>query len=614
MLAFLGNYLLVSCVTVHILTIIWYGEEKYRSILLYFTTFLCLSAFLLLVAAFVFSDFSIKTVFFNSSISKPLIFKIAGTWAGHEGSMLMWIAMLSFISSVFFIYSSDISEPLKKSLIRASSFVQTLFIVFLITTSNPFDNFVGTAKDGMGLNPTLQDFALAIHPPILYLGYVCFFGCFLSSIGCLLFIDERLVLLKTSKFFIHLALFFLTIGIGLGSWWAYRELGWGGYWFFDPVENISLVPWLMGISLHHMLLGSIKNNANLQWSIFLGITCFLFTVTGFVLVRSGIITSVHSFAFSAERGFYLLIVLVTILIPSLFLFFKKFHVLCVNAGRESENKMIIYGNYLWIAAIVALLLGIFYPLYYSQILDQDVAIDPDYYYTIFVPISVPILLLASMAIYPKLKSKKNYIIVVILALIAPMINWYGFSVVGALIIVCSIFLIYSSISYLLLKSSLFEKPVRIRVLSCFISHFGFGLLAFSIVMNNHFSQEQEFAGRVGDVVTNENFSVELVKVKLADNLNYYRQIAEFKIIDKNRNETILKPENRLYKIENTLSQETDIYSFLAYDLYAVISRVEENGTIHAKIQYQPMISMIWLAIFMVAIGFVLFFVKNRDDF
>ncbi|MCC8369384.1 MAG: cytochrome c biogenesis protein CcsA, partial [Rickettsia endosymbiont of Oxypoda opaca] len=320
----------------------------------YLSVFSTLLSFTLLVYSFVVSDFSLQTVFLNSSTLKPLLFKIAGSWSSHEGSILLWLCLLQIISCCYVCLINDKQD--KQLAILILSILQLLFGSFIYFTSNPFNAFSFAPTQGLGLNPMLQDIALSIHPPILYLGYVSYvvpFTCaciillrsitsFSSplSLSSLMSFSSPLSFLrkqesrkkhsklslgsrlrrndiKLLKTFANIGILFTTIGIALGSWWAYRELGWGGLWFFDPVENISLFPWLSAIALHHSILVTIKTERMQSWTIILSILTFLLVVFSTFLVRSGFITSIHSFAFSPERGIYLLTIFVIIAFSSI---------------------------------------------------------------------------------------------------------------------------------------------------------------------------------------------------------------------------------------------------------------------------------------------------------
>ena len=423
--------------------------------------------FLLLEYAFIISDFSVQNVFFNSSTIIPLIYKISAAWSSHEGSMLLWLSMLSLIGILFILNLSrildkentktkaslDASNSLISNIITSAAFVQVLFCSFIVYSSNPFTLFTSTVSQGLGLNPMLQDTALAIHPPMLYLGYTSLYGCFLTIICILLNCSIpqtksstdrqkeaptgklQYALFKLCRLFASIALTALTAAIGLGGWWAYRELGWGGYWFFDPVENISLLPWICAIIMHHSLIVVLKTQQLQKAASFFGLSSFIITLYGFFFVRSGIISSVHSFAFSPERGVYIISICLVITSLSLLLYFIKSRYLALSQNSPSKGEtqgegqgetqrdaqdlgklsdksyqetiskintwdLISLGNILWSISLLVLLIAIIYPIYYSMVWDIDIAIDPSYFYSVFLPIFIPVFFLAGAGYRP----------------------------------------------------------------------------------------------------------------------------------------------------------------------------------------------------------------------
>ena len=617
MISLTGNCLLVFSITTSILAI--FTKRSIKAYIFWISSLAVITAFLLLILAFITSDFSVKNVFLNSSTIKPLIYKIAGSWASHEGSMLLYVSMLSFISS---LYTKVVNYQgnTRNVQITILAFIQILFLFFIYYTSNPFDNFKFAPEQGLGLNPVLQDKALSIHPPLLYMGYVSYVTLYVNAILLLLIPKERTTLIKDSLRLSGFALIMLTAGIGLGAWWAYRELGWGGYWFFDPVENISLMPWIAGISLHHFLLVTNKSRKFFYWSVITSFVAFLLTLYGLFFVRSGIITSVHSFAFSRERGFYLFVIcsILTFLAFAAFIVRKKEN----HTGSKDNvasvltirDKAIMGGNILWIIALLSLFIAVIYPIYQSFFYENNVAIDPKYFHQIFIPIFIPLMLIA--AIIPYLNNHQSFSRKLIHLLIPFLITLVIFhyipkpGIISTAIIFASTLLMIQMTNLFLIESNYFQKSLTPRKLSLIIGHFSLGLLAFSININVLFSKEIEFIGKTGESVSDEFFLVKLDNIRFSNTEVYYRQIAEFSVQDNNGNVVILKPENRLYKIENSLSQETDIYSYLTHDMLASLSKVNGN-TIHAIIYYKPMIWFIWLSIFLIAGSFVIYITKVK---
>jgi cytochrome c-type biogenesis protein CcmF len=611
-----GNSLLIFSMATSILAI--FAKKRYKSYIFWISSSAIIICFFLLVFAFVSSDFSVKNVFLNSSTIKPLIYKVAGSWASHEGSILLYTSMLSLISSLY-VKITKYETNTKNLQIAILGFIQILFLFFVYFTSNPFDNFKFVPDQGLGLNPVLQDKALSIHPPLLYMGYVTYITIYVNAILLLLNSKDKEEIIKSSLHLSSLALMLLTAGIGLGSWWAYRELGWGGYWFFDPVENISLMPWLSGIALHHFLIITNKSGKFFQWSIITSFLSFLLTLYGLFFVRSGIISSVHSFAFSAERGFYLFVIcsILTLLPLPAFTLRKKSSLIKTDTSPTSlaiRDKFIIAGNSLWLIALLSLFVAIIYPIYHSFYYNNDIAIDPEYFHKIFVPIFIPLMLIASVSPYFQKKTIffRKLVYLLVPSIFILVIYYYNveFGIISASVLFASLLLMTKMLDLALIETKYFKKAININKLSLILGHFSLGLLAFSIAINVLFSKEIEFIGKIGDTVSNESFLVKLNNIKFTDTKVYYRQIAEFSVQDNEGNIVILKPENRLYKIENTLSQESDIYSYLTYDMVATISKIE-GSLIHAIIYYRPMIYCIWFSIFLISVTFFIYMNKLK---
>lgn len=567
-----------------------------------------LLAFGLLLCGFMLSDMSIKNVFLNSSSILPLTYKISASWASHEGSLLLWLSLFAIVNYLYIINFFLINKEYVSGLSLYSSIYALCVLLFLITviyTSNPFESFAFEPKAGLGLNPMLQDVALAIHPPVLYLGNICFAPIFISSLVVMRYPGLMNQVFCFNKKLLNIALSLLTLGIGLGAWWAYRELGWGGYWFFDPVENISLMPWLSGIALYHFLLVYKKDKTqNIITIICLSISTFLLVLYGTFIVRSGIISSVHAFAFSPERGVFLFaICLVLTILP--FYYFCNNQIKCVSKETNLQMKLISCGSFLFLLSLLVIIISLMYPIYCYFVNKVEVTIDIEYFYTIFVPIFIPVLFLSAIA--PFCIKSINFLKVTVTVLFSGLVTFYlfdyssGFSIKLFLLCCGGIFLCTYILLHIYCQLVYHKRPITNKQFAMFLSHFGFGMLVISIVLNVLYSQKIDFIGKVGREVISGNKLIRLLDIKLSSNENYYRQIASFQI-EHDNNVVILKPENRLYKIENSLSQEVDIYSYLFCDVYAVISRIKDE-TVSATIYFQPFISFIWTSIFLMCLGF-----------
>ncbi|MCC8398237.1 MAG: heme lyase CcmF/NrfE family subunit [Rickettsia endosymbiont of Labidopullus appendiculatus] len=601
----LGNYLQILAMLFSILAVI--TASYHAGTLFFYCSWLStLLSFLLLVCGFIISDFSIQNVFFNSSTLKPLGFKIAASWASHEGSILLWLCLLQTICVIYVALFN--SRPARVYHIIVLALIQILFSSFIYFTSNPFDSLSFLPTQGLGLNPMLQDIALIIHPPILYLGYVCYVVPFTSACVMLLTSNLDLTNLRAIKIFTNLGIIFLTLGIALGSWWAYRELGWGGFWFFDPVENISLLPWLSAIVLHHSILVTIKSGQMKNWIITLSIITFLLVVFSTFLVRSSVLTSIHSFASSPERAIYMLAIFTTLAISSLVLLIVKGQNITQpnSTGLDKykfKHKLIILGSTFFLTALVVLLYATTYPVVYSLLYQESITISERFFVKNFIIFIIPTILLAGIAQTNHIRRQQLVILACSFAItfISSYQIQYGF--ISTCAVTFSLFLIIQNCYYVLAKSNFFREKLKANI-AMILGHLGFGLLVLTITLNSLLQSEVDFIGKVGDKVTAGGFEVTLRDIRVSSSQNYYRQIVEFWIQDQQNNITILKPENRFYIIEKQLSQESNIYSYLTYDLYAVLNKID-GDVIHAKIYYKPMMSLIWLSIMLIAGGLLI---------
>jgi cytochrome c-type biogenesis protein CcmF len=580
-----------------------------------FSTFLIVLSMLTLIAGFALSDFSLQNVFINSSTITPLIYKVAASWSSHEGSMLFFITLLSIVS----LYSDFKIKPSK---IKAqANILQQLVIINLLLaiwlSANPFKLSTFSPHEGVGLNPVLQDIALAYHPPILYLGYAFLFIPFSY---CLFIYQDKSNALNNMYpllFFTRVAMMCLSAGIALGSWWAYRELGWGGFWFFDPVENISLLPWLCGIAFHHSMLSSIKKNMLKKWTVTFGCLVFPLPLLGIFLVRSNLLISVHSFALDASKAAFLGgISLTSFLIATYSIASYK-----VDAEKKiafySKEAGFLLANLFWIASIVSILASIAIPIFVHINYGMNLSLESDYFQITLLPILIGINIITAVYAYVQKNNtwwQKSIALVMTLTLSSGLIYYFQIKqLLANAAIVCSFALITSSIVEFFIKSNFMRQTLRFAQVAMLLGHISYGVLTLSIALNTSLEQEAEIIGPIGTTAKMGDFNISLQDIKYSHNENYLRQIAFVKISNsQNGNMLVLKPENRWYVIENKMTAESSIYSFLSYDLYAVLNRIDKDRA-HVKIYYRPYISFIWLACIVMAFSFLIsvFAVKKR---
>ena len=578
--------------------------------------FLVVISFVSLVISFVLSDFSNETVFNNSHTTKPLFYKIAGTWGNHEGSLLLWLLVLTLFILIFFLKTKN--QPLKYKLLTLI-FQQIIiigFFLFLIQTSNPFNFIFPTPEEGMGLNPILQDPALAIHPPILYLGYVGSSIIFSSALAATYLNLVSKVWASHIKKWIIASWVFLTLGILLGSIWAYYELGWGGFWFWDPVENVSLMPWLALTTLLHCIIVLEKKQVLTSWVIILSISTFTLSMCGTFLVRSGILNSVHTFANDPERGLFILVFLFSLIFISLFIFFF-FHKSSPNNSNSffwlSKETSIIINNWFMMYFLSVVLIGTIYPIFLEVLSSQKISVGPPFYHKLIIPFLIPFLM--AMAIGPKLKWIKSNIVDKFY-----LVLFFAISIVLSFLIVKK-FSTNLLINTILVSSALYLFFITLRDffirkysnISQNIAHFGFSLLILSILLNNLFSSEIITNLKVGETFTSSKTKIVFKNINQKQEKNYKSIIANFSI--ENINETIedLSPELRIYNQPNIVTSEADIKTTLLSDKFIVINIVQNQDFFNVRYQVKPFMLWIWISVILISFGGLLSFFKREHE-
>ena len=578
--------------------------------------FLVVISFACLIISFVLSDFSNETVFNNSHTTKPLFYKIAGTWGNHEGSLLLWLLVLTLFILIFFLKTKN--QPLKYKLLTLI-FQQIIiigFFLFLIQTSNPFNFIFPTPEEGMGLNPILQDPALAIHPPILYLGYVGSSIIFSSALAATYLNLVSKVWASHIKKWIIASWVFLTLGILLGSIWAYYELGWGGFWFWDPVENVSLMPWLALTTLLHCIIVLEKKQVLTSWVIILSISTFTLSMCGTFLVRSGILNSVHTFANDPERGLFILVFLFSLIFISLFIFFF-FHKSSPNNSNSffwlSKETSIIINNWFMMYFLSVVLIGTIYPIFLEVLSSQKISVGPPFYHKLIIPFLIPFLM--AMAIGPKLKWIKSNIVDKFY-----LVLFFAISIVLSFLIVKK-FSTNLLINTILVSSALYLFFITLRDffirkysnISQNIAHFGFSLLILSILLNNLFSSEIITNLKVGETFTSSKTKIVFKSINQKQEKNYKSIIANFSIENINEKIEDLSPELRIYNQPNIVTSEADIKTTLLLDKFIVINIVQNQDYFNVRYQVKPFMLWIWISVIVISFGGLLSFFKKEHE-
>ena len=570
-----------------------------------------------LIISFVNSDFSNSTVFNHSHTTKPLFYKISGTWGNHEGSLLLWLLVLTLFIFLFLISSKK--QP-KKYRVLTLLFQQIIiigFLIFLIQTSNPFAYIYPVPIEGLGLNPILQDPALAIHPPILYLGYVGSSIIFSSVLAASSTNYVSKEWAKHIKQWILISWIFLTLGILLGSIWAYYELGWGGFWFWDPVENVSLMPWLALTTLFHCVLVLEKKLLLTSWVVILSIATFTLSMSGTFLVRSGILNSVHTFANDPERGLYILIFLFTLIFLSLFVFFFLHKTDEKNTNSFfwlSKETSILINNWFMMYFLAVVLIGTIYPIFLDVLSSQKISVGPPFYHKLIIPLLIPFLL--AMAIGPKLKWIKSDL----------QNKFYLFSLLAISLLLSFLIIRILEISFLvntiLFTSAFYLFFITLRDffikgfknLAQNTAHFGFSLLILSILFNNFLSTEVITNLKIGETYKSNELSINFEKIEKKKRQNFETIIGKFNVKSDNELVEILNPELRVYNQPNIVTSEADIKTNLWSDKFMTMNLVQNQEYFNIRYQIKPFMIWIWFSVIIISFGgFFSFFEKKYEN-
>ena len=578
-----------------------------------FQLFFSISSFFVLLLAYILSDFSLVNVYENSHSNKPLFYKISGTWGNHEGSLLLWINILVLFSSLFLFLTKNSDKSFKILTLLFQNLLIITFLIFLLTNSNPFSELFPVPLEGLGLNPILQDPALAIHPPLLYIGFVGSSIYFSAALAALISKIDSQSFAISIKSWVLVSWFFQTVGILVGSIWAYYELGWGGYWFWDPVENSSLMPWFVMTALLHSILVLERRIGLYSWVIVLSILTFTMSVTGTFLVRSGILNSVHTFASDPSRGLFILSFLVLMVFSSIFIFFKFSPKENKKYSVFSKEAFIIANNWFMIFFLGVVLIGTLYPVLLDTITGSKISVGPPYYNLILAPFLIPLLFLMTSG--PNYKWISNEVrslfnLVLVLSVIFFLITFFLIKENNFLINLILFFSIY------LITQTLFDfyesfKKKNINI-SRIISHLGFGLLIFFIYINHIFSVENNFNLKLGETKKTDYYTIKFVNLEEQSIKNYKSIIGYFNVSNKkNFTSKELRPEIRVYDKPFTITYEASINSNLFSDTYLTMSNISDTDVFNIKFQVKPFMNLIWLSVLLLSLGGVLNFFKRK---
>jgi cytochrome c-type biogenesis protein CcmF len=572
--------------------------------------------------SFITNDFSVLNVATNSNSQLPLHYRLAATWGSHEGSLLLWTFMLGLWTVAVSLFSRHLPDDMVARVLSVMGIISVGFLLFMLLTSNPFTRQLPAPIDGRDLNPLLQDPAMVAHPPMLYMGYVGFSVAFAFAISALISGRLDATWARWSRPWTTIAWMFLTVGIALGSWWAYYELGWGGWWFWDPVENASFMPWLVGTALIHSLAVTEKRGGFKSWTVLLAIGAFSLSLLGTFLVRSGVLTSVHAFATDPKRGIFILAFLAIVIGGSLLLYAWRAKQVGLGGKFEliSRESLLLSNNVLLVVAAASVLLGTLYPLIIDALGLGKLSVGPPYFNSVFAPLMVPAVFL--MGIGPIARWKKAslpelavrlrwaFFASVVTALILPFVlgQWKPLASLGLML---ALWILATAITNLVERVrstsgqfSVFQK-LRMQTRSYYgmhLAHIGVAVFIVGVTIVTCYQSEQDVRMEVGDTVSAGGYLFKFNGVSRAAGPNYEAARAD---IDVSLNGVVVNkmfPEKRSYTASGNVMTETAIDSGLVRDLYISLGEPVSGGAWSVRVYYKPFVSWIWGGAIIMAMG------------
>jgi cytochrome c-type biogenesis protein CcmF len=584
---------------------------------------LVLLAFGCLTASFVNNDFSVLYVATNSNSSLPLQYRIAGVWGGHEGSLLLWLLMLNVWTLAVATFSRHLPPPVIARILAVMGLVSVGFLLFTLLTSNPFERLLPAAADGRDLNPLLQDPGMVIHPPMLYMGYVGFSVAFAFAIAALLGGQLDATWARWTRPWTVAAWMFLTIGIALGSWWAYYELGWGGWWFWDPVENASFMPWLVGTALIHSLAVTEKRGAFKSWTVLLAIMAFSLSLLGTFLVRSGVLSSVHAFATDPARGLFILAFLVVVIGGSLALYAWRAPQVGLGARFElvSRESMLLGNNVMLVVATGTVLLGTLYPLALDALGMGKISVGPPYFDSVFVPIMTPLVFLMGVgplarwraAELPSLARRLRWA-AMLTVLMAVLTGWLAghispLATLGFMMTWWIVFAVATDLIERLRPGIAGAAGVagRLRLVprtmwGMWLAHLGIAAFAFGVSMVNTYGIERDVKMEPGDTVELAGYVFTFRGVRDREGPNYTAAQGLLEVTRNGRPVAQMYPEKRVYRVQQNPMTEAAIDTGFTRDLYVSLGEPVGEQAWIVRVYYKPFVDWIWGACLLMAIG------------
>ncbi len=580
-------------------------------------------AFACLIAVYVRSDFSVLNVWQNSHSAKPLLFKITGSWGNHEGSMLLWVVTLALFGALVAVFGTNLPVRLRALALSVQGWISIAFLVFILATSNPFARLDPVPFDGQDLNPILQDISLAIHPPLLYAGYVGFSIAFSFAIAALIEGKIDAAWARWVRPWTLIAWMFLTAGITMGSWWAYYELGWGGWWFWDPVENASFMPWLSGTALLHSALVMERRAALKVWTILLAIVTFSLSLLGTFLVRSGVLTSVHAFAVNAERGVFILVIMAIFIGGGLALFAWRAPLLRQGGmfAPASREGALVLNNLFLATATATVLIGTLYPLVLEAFTGEKISVGAPFFNKTFGPLMIPLLMLVPFG--PMLAWKRGdllgaaqrLMVVAGLALVmAAAVFWSlnGGPVLAALGVGLAVWIIGGAVFEILWRVKFMRAPFAESLRRAgglprsawgtMLAHGGLGVIFLGIVTASAWRTEVITTMMPGESLTIAGSEVTFEGVTARQGPNYTEDVGQFTVRRDGLVVARLEPAKRFYSVRRQPTTEAGIKSSIGGDLYLVLGDQSDDGSYVVRIYDNPLVTLIWIGTYIMVLG------------
>ncbi|MES2263749.1 MAG: heme lyase CcmF/NrfE family subunit [Pseudomonadota bacterium] len=577
-------------------------------------------AFGCLLAAFAGNDFTVAYVAAHSNSMLPLHFRLAATWGGHEGSLLLWVQILALWTVAVARYSRQLPDPMVARVLGVLGLISVGFLCFMLFTSNPFERLLPGARDGQDLNPLLQDFGMIIHPPLLYMGYVGFSVAFAFAIAALLEGKLDATWARWSRPWTLVAWSFLTLGIFMGSFWAYYELGWGGWWFWDAVENASFMPWLVGTALIHSLAVTEKRGSFKTWTVLLAIIAFSLSLLGTFLVRSGVLTSVHAFATDPRRGMFILVFLAIVIGGALALYAWRAPKVGLGGAFAlfSRESLLLLNNVLLLTAAATVLLGTLYPLFLDALGMGKISVGPPYFDAVFVPLMLPVLLVMAAAPFVEWKRASARQVLrrlawiaqaAVLGGLAALLGWKTSPLVAGGLMLALWILLGTGLHLAQRLAPGEGGSLLLRIgrqprsyWGMIAAHAGIAIFVVGVTLVKGAETSQDVSMRVGDSVANGALRYNFLSLEKVDGPNYVAARGTFEVWNEQELVAVMRPEKRYYTVQQMPMTEAAIDRGVSRDLYLSLGEPGKDGAWLVRIQHKPFVGWIWAGCLVIAAG------------